>query len=74
MEFDDAKSNFISVARSGIDTELLWMNKMISTTELVRKELLPIARADLEKASIKSEDVDRYMDIIDERASSRRTD
>lgn len=68
MDFDDAKSNFQQAARSGLGGSFSWVGgKNIKDTELISKELIPLARHGLEKAQVASEDIDRYMGVIEER-------
>ena len=74
MDFDEAKANFVSTSFSGLDSELTWINgRKIGASELIKKELLPMARAGLKKRKVKKEDIDRYLEVIEERNSSRRT-
>jgi CBS domain-containing protein len=73
LDFDDAKSNFFATAREGMDTELTWVNgQKIAVSELIKKELLPIARHGLQKNGIDPEDIDRYLSIIEERNETRQ--
>ncbi|MGB3589013.1 MAG: glutamate-cysteine ligase family protein [Tunicatimonas sp.] len=74
MEFDDVRSNFVSSAFSGHDTDLIWLNgQKISTSELIAKELLPLARQGLEKRQVNPKDIDYYMNVIESRNQLRRT-
>lgn len=75
MDFDDAKTNFIKAARMGLGAQFRWLGheKMIPSDELICKELLPIAREGLSKANIRKEDIDKYLNIINERVESQRT-
>lgn len=69
MSFDDVSDNFTKGARLGIDCEFNWMNdQKISARELTLKELLPLARAGLQKHRINPEHIDKYLGIIEERA------
>ena len=45
-----------------------WMGKQISVRDLITDELLPIARKGLEKVAIDKKDIDRFLDIIEQRA------
>jgi CBS domain-containing protein len=73
MDFDDAKSNFFATAREGMDTELTWVNgQKLGVSELIKKELLPIARYGLEKNKIDKEDINRYLSVIEERNETRQ--
>ncbi|PKV51859.1 CBS domain protein [Aquimarina sp. MAR_2010_214] len=68
MDFRDAKGNFIKAARNGKDAILSWMGSPISIQDLVIKELLPIAYSGLEKANVDTNDIERFLGIIEKRA------
>lgn len=73
MSFDDTRSNFINACFSGLDSDMTWFKgQKVSVQELVSKELLPIARRGLEFRQVSSEDIDKYLSIIEERNSSGR--
>jgi CBS domain-containing protein/gamma-glutamyl:cysteine ligase YbdK (ATP-grasp superfamily) len=68
MKFADAKSNFLSAARRGLKAQFAWFDgRNYSAQELVLKELLPEARRGLLEVDIDPEDVDRYLNVIEER-------
>ncbi len=68
MKFDDAKDNFYAAARSGMTKQFTWFNqKKYTLKDLVIHELLPVARAGLKKRKIADEDIDKYLNIIEER-------
>ncbi|NJB72202.1 CBS domain-containing protein [Saonia flava] len=69
MDFKDVKANFIKSARTGSDSIMQWMGRSVPTPELVVKELLPLAYSGLEKASIDKEDIERFLGVIEKRAS-----
>lgn len=74
MEFDHAKDNFISAARDGQNTDFTWIKgEKYNVKELVKEELLPIARAGLERNHVSKEDIDKYLSVIEERNESRMT-
>ncbi len=74
LEFDDAKSNFISAARLGLGAQLSWFGgDRVPANELLLSELIPIARRGLRSSGIDPEDADRYLDIVEERVSSGTT-
>ena len=69
LSWEDARDNFSKAARVGIDSAFSWFNDAkIGACELVLKELIPLARQGLESRQVASEDIDRYMGIIEERA------
>jgi CBS domain-containing protein/gamma-glutamylcysteine synthetase len=68
MDFDDAKSNFLAAARVGLGSKFTWFNgKKIIDMDLIRKELIPLAKEGLKKANINSEDIEKYIGIIEAR-------
>ena len=74
MEFDDAKANFLAASHLGLDAQFTWTGgKVIPARELIRRDLLPIAREGLNRAAILPADIDRYLGIIEERVESERT-
>jgi CBS domain-containing protein/gamma-glutamylcysteine synthetase len=74
IDFPDIKDNFIKAARYGIDATLNWFSdSKIGACELIRKELLPIAREGLKHQNVDSADIDKYLGIIEERASKHMT-
>ncbi|MCB0838953.1 MAG: CBS domain-containing protein, partial [Bacteroidetes bacterium] len=74
MDFSVARTNFFAASRSGMDTQLTWLqDKRISPRRLMEEQLLPIAKHGLEKAGIVKEDIDHYLGIIEGRLKSRMT-
>ena len=74
MSFDDAKMNFFRAARHGLDAQLQWLDgQSHSAPALILDHLLPIAREGLRAAAVASEDIDKYLGIIEERARNRQT-
>jgi len=71
--FNEVKGNFINAARTGINTYFNWFGKGISARRLILEELLPIAREGLMKSEIDQADIDKYLGIIEKRASTRYT-
>ncbi|PIB25560.1 CBS domain-containing protein [Maribacter sp. 4G9] len=69
MDFRDAKDNFIKAARNGSASIMLWKGIEISTRDLVIKELLPLAYEGLKKCTIDPNDIHRYLEVIERRAT-----
>lgn len=68
MDFDTAKFNFLSTAFNGLESEMKWFDhKKSPVSEIIKKELLPIAREGLEKNNVNKEDIDKYLEVIEER-------
>ncbi|MEZ4886734.1 MAG: CBS domain-containing protein [Chitinophagales bacterium] len=72
MDFDDAQANFLLACRSGMNSKFNWvgLDKPINASELLIKELIPIAREGLQKANIDKKDIDMYLNVIEERAET----
>ncbi len=74
LSFDDAKENFFAAARHGLDAQLRWLDgKSSSATSLILNDLLPLARAGLKADNVDSNDIDKYLGIVEERVRSGRT-
>ncbi len=74
MEFDHAKDNFVSAARDGLNTDFKWVKgTKVDVQELIKKELLPIAREGLEKNGLDAADINKYLEIIEERNETGKT-
>ena len=74
MSFDIASENFMSACRNGLNTAFTWLDgKKYDAPDLLKNELIPIAREGLKKANIVKKDIDRYLDILEERVSKRIT-
>lgn len=68
MAFVDARDNFDKAAKFGVDSKFTWFNdEKISAVDLV-KELIPVARQGLESRNVDSQDIERYLSIIEQRA------
>lgn len=74
LPFDEAKRNFVAAAREGLDARFAWLDgRSYTAADLVRAELVPLAREGLAAAGVDQADVDRLLDVVDERAASGRT-
>jgi len=74
MSFDEAKGNFFRAARHGLDAQFNWIDgETYSASALILDHLLPLARAGLKSAEVAEQDVDKYLNIIEERARKRQT-
>ncbi len=71
IEFDTAKLNFISAARTGLDAQLVWLDgKKYTAQKLICEKLLPVAQRGLELHQINTEDIERFLGIIEKRTTS----
>jgi CBS domain-containing protein len=74
LTFSDVKSNFLAAARDGIRAQMNWFNDThLPAKELVLDQLLPLAREGLQEAGIDPDDIDRYLGVIHDRVTKRRT-
>ncbi len=74
LNFDDVKANFLDAARDGIRAQMNWMDdSQVTAQELILEELLPLAADGLQQSGIDQDDIDRYLGVIEERVSLRRT-
>lgn len=74
LSFDDAKENFFAAARHGLNAQLRWLDgKSLSATRLILNDLLPLARAGLKEARVDSNDIDKYLGVVEERVRSGQT-
>ena len=74
LRFSDAKNNFLQACRSGLECHFNWLDgQTLPATELILKELIPIAREGLLSSGIEVSDIDRYLGIIEQRAETKQT-
>ncbi len=74
ISWEDVRDNFAKAARYGIDATFTWFkDKKITVADLVRHELLPIARKGLEMKKVDAADIDKYLGIIEARAKNHVT-
>ena len=74
LSFDDAKGNFISAARHGLNAQMTWTRgRQMRASDLILHELLPLARQGLRHKGVAAADVDLYLGIIRERVERGQT-
>lgn len=74
ISFEDIRDNFDKAAKFGFDTKYTWFNdQKVSPRDLILDHLLPIAKEGLKAQNIHEEDINRYMDIIQQRAQLHMT-
>ncbi len=74
LSFDSAKSNFLAAARQGLEAQFQWVNdRVVPAADLIREQLIPLAREGLEAAGVDRNDVARYLGVIEQRVARRRT-
>ena len=74
MSFEEAKSSFFRAARHGLDSQLNWVDgQSLSAASLILEQLLPLAREGLRLSAVASEDIDKYLGIIEDRVRTGHT-
>ncbi len=74
LNFEDAANNFVAAARAGLESQLAWLDeRTLSSAELVREILLPLAREGLASSGIDATDADALLEVIDRRVETGRT-
>lgn len=74
LDFDDAKNNLLAAARLGLDSQLKWVDdRSYPVGELVLEHLLPLARKGLKSCEVDAVDIDRLLNVIEERVRSEST-
>jgi gamma-glutamyl:cysteine ligase YbdK (ATP-grasp superfamily) len=69
MSFEAARDNFFAAARLGLGAKLYWpkVGREVPAGELLVKHLVPIAREGLADWGVDTEDIERYLGIIEDR-------
>jgi CBS domain-containing protein len=74
IKWVDVRDNFRKAARYGNDTKFTWFkDQKITAADLMREEIIPMARHGLEKMKVDSSDIDQYMGIIEARTKAHVT-
>ena len=74
LDFDDARANFVASARQGLEATLAWLDgRRVPVRELVKDELVPLARKGLADLDVPDDQISRYLDVIEGRAQTCRT-
>lgn len=72
IDFSALKDNFGRAARVGLEAEFTWMKgKKIPISQLIKKELIPLAAEGLKSCKISSKDSSKYLGIIKERINKK---
>ncbi|MEZ5345519.1 MAG: CBS domain-containing protein [Pyrinomonadaceae bacterium] len=74
ISFDEVKDNFYSVARYGLKSQIVWLDGQgYRSQRLILDELLPRAETGLKYAGLHDKDIDKYLGVIEKRATANRT-
>lgn len=73
LPFEHAFRNFYNAAKDGLDASFKWFNdKEITAQALIVEELLPQAHAALLACDIPRDEVDRFLNVIEQRVRSKQ--
>jgi len=71
ISWEDVRDNFGKAAKFGIDTKFTWFkDEKVSAVDLVLNHLLPLSRKGLKSRGVSSDDIDRYLGVIEDRAKA----
>ncbi len=74
MPFHHAETNFLAAAQMGLDAQFTWLGgQVVPARDLICRDLVPLARHGLRTAGLNSADIERYLDVIEQRVSAGRT-
>lgn len=74
IPFDVAQENFYRCARDGLDARVQWTDgRERPVDDLVLQSLLPLARKGLATAGLEAEEIDHYLDIVENRVRCKGT-
>jgi CBS domain-containing protein len=73
QDFRVSKDNFYKAARTGIHSVMEWNGKRYQSNRLADKILIPLAEQGLQNSGVSSEDINRYLGIMQQRVTSQNT-
>jgi len=74
LPFAQAKANFYRAAREGLAAEVVWLDgRPVRLGQLLRDELLPMAREGLKLLGLDEEESEAYLSIVRNRVESGQT-
>ena len=74
LPFATARDNFYAAAQHGLDAHVTWLDGSRSSVQnLLLEQLLPVARQGLEQLEIDTDDINRYLGIIEARTRLGQT-
>ena len=73
LSFKDVETNFLSTARRGLHSQIMWLDKQTHPVQdLIMNELVPLAKDGLKEHNLDPDDIDYYLGIIYERSKKRQ--
>ncbi len=70
MPFHNAEINFLAAAQRGLEAQFTWLDgQVVLARDLIRQDLLPLARHGLRTAGLNPADIERYLGVIEQRVT-----
>lgn len=73
MSFEKVRENFYKAAQYGLDTNFSWFGETIDAQKLIVEKLIPMAEAGMQKMKVNTDDMNKYLSIIEQRVRLRQT-
>lgn len=74
LSFPQAQQNFYAAAQSGLNAHLNWIDgEQHPAQKHLLEQILPLAWSGLEQLNVHKDDIQRYLDIIEQRITSGQT-
>ena len=74
MPFHNAEINFLAAAQRGLEAQFTWLDgQVVLARDLIRQDLLPLARHGLRTAGLNPADIERYLGVIEQRVTVGQT-
>lgn len=71
--FDAVRRNFYQAARYGLDARITWLDGRLHPARRLLRGLLPLTREGLEGLGLGTEEVERYLGVLEARLDTGRT-
>ncbi len=69
MDFEDSRFNFYNAARTGLESHFKWVGKSVQAKDFILDHCLGWAKNGLEKRNVDKKDINKYLKIIEARAT-----
>lgn len=71
--FQDVRDNFLKAARHGLSNEFAWFGQKERADKLLLDSLIPLAESGLKSVGIESQEIEKYLGVVQKRVESRQT-
>lgn len=74
LPFEAARASFLAAARHGLEAEITWLDgRPRPVRALLIDEVIPIARQGLAEQGVDAAEIDRWLDVVEQRVRTGRT-